>query len=198
MSRRLPLLPTLIVAAAVAVMIGLGFWQIERAQWKEALLAQYATAQGLPEIGVQTGPMVGKTPLFRRVSGLCLEVVGWNPVAGENALGDTGYAFLASCRTGAEGPGMVVDAGWSANPRTRPRWTGGEVHGIAAPDRKARWRVVSATGLGGLEASAPPSPAMIPNNHRVYAVQWFLFAAIAAVIYGLALRGRWRKEESGR
>ena len=30
--RHLPLIPTLFVAAAVATMIGLGFWQIRRAQ----------------------------------------------------------------------------------------------------------------------------------------------------------------------
>ncbi|HNJ47416.1 MAG TPA: SURF1 family protein, partial [Novosphingobium sp.] len=30
----------------------------------------------------------------------------------------------------------------------------------------------------------------IPNNHLSYAVQWFLFAATALVIYGLALRKR--------
>lgn len=45
-------------------------------------------------------------------------------------------------------------------------------------------------------ASAPPSPDTIPNNHLSYAVQWFLFAGIAAVIYALALRQRWRKEAS--
>ena len=34
---------------------------------------------------------------------------------------------------------------------------------------------------------------MIPNNHRMYAVQWFAFAAIALLIYGLALRKRWKE-----
>jgi surfeit locus 1 family protein len=48
-----------------------------------------------------------------------------------------------------------------------------------------------------LVASAPPSPATIPNNHLNYAVQWFLFAGIAALIYFLALRQRWRKAASG-
>src|SRR5205085_173423 len=36
--RRLPLIPTIIVAAAVAIMIGLGVWQLQRARWKEGLL----------------------------------------------------------------------------------------------------------------------------------------------------------------
>ena len=38
MSRKLPLVPTIIVAAAVAVMIGLGIWQLRRADEKSRLL----------------------------------------------------------------------------------------------------------------------------------------------------------------
>ena len=45
-------------------------------------------------------------------------------------------------------------------------------------------------------ASAPPSPDTIPNNHLSYAIQWFLFAGIALIIYTLALRQRWKKEEA--
>lgn len=187
MIRRLPLIPTIIVAAAVATMIGLGIWQIDRAQQKEALLASYAAAAGQPAVAWPTMPLAGEPPLFRKSSATCLQVTGWRPVAGENAKGRVGYAFLADCRTGAEGPGMVVDAGWSANPQAKPQWTGGPVEGVIAPDKQARMRLVSATGLGGLEASAPPSPAMIPNNHRSYAFQWFAFAAIALVIYLLAV-----------
>src|SRR3546814_19518517 len=36
----LPILPTPVVAAAVAVMIGLGVWPLARHEWKEALLAE--------------------------------------------------------------------------------------------------------------------------------------------------------------
>jgi cytochrome oxidase assembly protein ShyY1 len=39
-----------------------------------------------------------------------------------------------------------------------------------------------------------PSPDSIPNNHLSYAIQWFLFAAAAALIYVLALRLRQRGE----
>ncbi len=190
MSLKFPILPTIVVAVAVTTMIGLGFWQIDRARQKEALLASYAAAQGLAEIGFPTMPFDGDPPLFRRASGNCLQVTGWRSVAGENKKGQIGYSFLANCRTGAEGPGMVVDAGWSANPQSKSSWTGGTVSGITSPDKKARLRLVSSRGLGGLEASAAPSPEMIPNNHRSYAVQWFAFAAIASIIYILALAKR--------
>lgn len=187
---RVPILPTIIVAGAVLTMIGLGIWQLDRAGQKERLLASYAAAQGLPSVAFPTAPFAGDPPLFRRSSGQCLRVINWRQVAGENARGQLGYAFLADCATGAEGPGMVVDAGWSANPQTKPTWSGGAVEGVIAPDKTARMRLVSGTGLGGLEVSAPPSPEMIPNNHRSYAVQWFAFAAIALVIYVLALAKR--------
>jgi surfeit locus 1 family protein len=39
-----------------------------------------------------------------------------------------------------------------------------------------------------------PSLDEIPNNHRFYAIQWFLFAGIALAIYILALRKRLRAE----
>ena len=75
-------------------------------------------------------------------------------------------------------------------------WRGGPVSGIIAPDRKTRMRLVAATAPPGLDPSAPPSIDQIPNNHRSYAVQWFLFALIAAVIYGLALRKKLKDEAS--
>ena len=56
-------------------------------------------------------------------------------------------------------------------------------------------RLGAASPGPGLAASAPPSPDIIPNNHLSYAVQWFLFAGIALVIYTIALRQRWMKEE---
>lgn len=196
MIRRLPLIPTLLVAAAVATMVGLGVWQLQRAEEKAQLIAQYESARGLDEIAFPTLPVTGERPLFRRATGVCLDVVGWRPVAGENAKGEVGYAYLADCRTGAEGPGMTVDAGWSKNPGLDPDWEGGEVKGTIAPDRKSGIRLVSADGLGGLEASAVPSTDSIPNNHLMYAGQWFLFALIALVIYGLAVRGRMKQGES--
>ncbi|MFN5781065.1 MAG: SURF1 family cytochrome oxidase biogenesis protein, partial [Novosphingobium sp.] len=45
MIRRLPIIPTVFVLAAVGVMIVLGFWQLDRRAQKEAMLARYAAAQ---------------------------------------------------------------------------------------------------------------------------------------------------------
>jgi cytochrome oxidase assembly protein ShyY1 len=190
MIRRLPILPTFLVALAVATMIALGLWQISRAHWKEGLLERYSAAQGQPAITFPTIPLKGDLPLYRRASGLCLKVVGWRASAGENRTGEPGYAHLADCSTGAEGPGMTIDAGWTKDPNFKPKWSGGPVNGIIGPDRVMKLRLVSETGLGGLQPSARPSLAAIPNNHRFYAAQWFFFAFAALVIYLLALRKR--------
>ena len=199
MTRRLPIISTLIVAAAVAMMIGLGIWQLRRAQWKEGLLAQYADAERLPPIIWPTVPLKrDQLPLFRHATGVCLKPVGQRAVAGENRAGEPGYAHIIDCATGGEGPGMSVEVGWSKDPRAKVNWRGGPVSGIIAPDRRAGMRLVAATAPPGLEPSASPSLAMIPNNHRMYAAQWFAFAAIALLIYGLALRKRWKEARPNR
>ena len=47
MTRRLPVLPTLVVAAAVAAMLALGVWQLRRAEWKADMIARYTQAQAM-------------------------------------------------------------------------------------------------------------------------------------------------------
>jgi cytochrome oxidase assembly protein ShyY1 len=85
---------------------------------------------------------------------------------------------------------MSVEVGWTKNPNARVEWAGGPVSGVIAPDGQAGMRLVAASAPPGLEPSAPPSLNAIPNNHRSYAVQWFSFAAIALIIYALAVRKR--------
>ncbi|MEO5641234.1 MAG: SURF1 family protein [Sphingomicrobium sp.] len=187
--RRYPLVPTILVAAAIATMIGLGLWQLRRAQWKEALIARYAQASKMPPIAFPTVPIDSKNlPLYRYATGNCVEVVGRRTVAGSNRGGEPGFAQVADCRTGAEGPGMAVVIGWSKDPKAGANWKGGPVSGIIGPDAVTRMHLVVDGAAPGLEPAAPPTVTSIPNNHRSYAVQWFLFALVAAVIYLLALR----------
>lgn len=194
MTGRLPLMPTILVGFAVAVMIGLGIWQLERREQKLALLESYRAAAGLPPVGWPSVPPKEPLPLFRTATGNCIQVTGFRTAAGQNLQGEPGFLVIADCRTGAEGPGMAVELGWSKNPNAGKAWQGGLVSGTIAPDSQNRMRLVAASPGPGLAASAPPSPDTIPNNHLSYAVQWFLFAGIAAVIYALALRQRWRKK----
>jgi cytochrome oxidase assembly protein ShyY1 len=191
---KIPFLPTLIVGAAVAVMIGLGIWQLQRVQEKEALIARSEQASKLPPIAWPAIPPPDDSILYRRASGFCTEVVGWRAVAGRSTSGETGWIHIAACRTGGmEGPGMQADMGWSNSSAPPATFKGGPVSGIIDRDKDHRIRLVSGRAALGLAPSAPPSPESMPNNHLLYAIQWFFFALAAGLIYVLALRRRQKK-----
>lgn len=204
MTRRLPLVPTLLVGLAVAAMIALGIWQLQRRGEKEAAMVQYRLNPTLPLAAYPRGNPTDATYLFRRVSAYCLHVVSWRALGGQLPGGGSGWRQIAQCSTGAEGPGLAVDMGVSADIKTRPAWTGGKVTGVAVwePDGQnalLRWlrhvppprlMIVSDAPAPGLAPAARPDPSDVPNNHLAYAVQWFLFAGVAVVIYMLALRRR--------
>ena len=194
--RRIPAIPTLLVLAAVALMVRLGFWQLDRLHQKEALLAQYQAAASNPE-PLASLPMNTdwSVLLYRRVKVFCAEVRGWRSISGKSLGGEAGISHMALCRLGdrfaLDGPGydIAVAIGWSRDPKD-PTWSGGEVSGTIAPFQKGEVRVVADPPLAGLDANARPDPKDVPNNHLSYATQWFLFAATALVIYAIALRKR--------
>ena len=188
--KRWPIIPTIIVIIAVAIMIGLGVWQLQRKAEKEALLARYNAADGLPAIAWPVVPDPKALPLFRRSTLTCVKVAKIESVSGSNRAGDAGFAHVASCQTGgAEGVNAKVAIGWSERPQS-PSWNGGLVRGIIAPDGVQLIKLVSTDPADGLQQLALPSPAQIPNNHFLYAIQWFIFAAAASIIYILAVRKR--------
>jgi surfeit locus 1 family protein len=193
---KFPLWPTLLVALSVAAMANLGFWQLDRKEQKEALAAQYRAASKLPPIAWPAVPPADDSLLYRRASGFCLEPIGWRAVAGRNREGQTGWSHIAACRTGAEGPGMQVDMGWSTSSAAPAGWRGGEVSGVIAPDRLHKIRLVSETPAPGLQPSARPAPQLSSRTHLFYAIQWFFFAAAAALIYVLVLRRRQAQPEA--
>lgn len=141
--KRLPFLPTLLVALAVATMIGLGVWQLQRKAEKEALLAQYRSALSQPELpelpqGLFTRHDVASFAasrkafdqlLFRKARVRCtlLGDPGGAPpvladgttqiqIAGRNRAGDTGYRHIQSCSTEPFQGRILVDLGWSRGP----------------------------------------------------------------------------------
>lgn len=183
------MVPTLVVIAAVAGMVALGVWQLHRRAWKEALLARYAAAATMPPVGFPRVP-TDQTNLFRRSEAFCLQPTAWRATAGRDRAGRPGYRHIAECRTGAEGPGVAIDAGWSTDPGPAKGWAGGRVTGVIGPDYGGQVLLVADAAAPGLVPSARPDIATVPNNHLAYAVQWFLFAGIATAIYAVLLRRR--------
>lgn len=200
--KRIPVIPTLIVLAAVAVMVRLGFWQLDRMHQKDAMLARYAAAQGSSALApLPKRAAEAEAVLFHRARATCISVSNPRAVSGRNRKGEAGFAHVARCQlpeaTASYPPDQKpivsfdVVTGWSSAPNV-PQWQGGEVEGVLAPATGAAgFKLVSATALvPGQQAMALPDPNDIPNSHLSYAVQWFLFALTALVIYAMALRKR--------
>ena len=191
--RRLPILPTLVVSLAVAAMIALGLWQLlDRLPQKEAYLAQLAANPARPVIPFPRFP--DDSLLFRRTVADCPPPV----VIRRAGAGAAGFRLIATCSV-PQGA-MQVQLGTTHDPRADSRWRGGRVTGYVshAPDGRSLIRsafdhrpqamlLVADTPAPGLEANPHPDIAAVPNNHLAYAIQWFLFAAIAAIIYVLAV-----------
>ena len=98
MSRaRIPVIPTIIVVAAVLVMIGLGIWQFQRRAEKAQALQLAASNPARPPVAFPQLPPVSPEILFRPSSVQCLRVVGWQVEAGRAADGSTGYRHIAQC-----------------------------------------------------------------------------------------------------
>ncbi|MET0180224.1 MAG: SURF1 family cytochrome oxidase biogenesis protein, partial [Novosphingobium sp.] len=131
-----------------------------------------------------TGAADSDAALFRHSRVVCERVMARGAKAGRSAAGESGWAQTARCALDGGGEAEIV-LGWSRAPAA-PEWAGGEVHGVVAPGP----RLVASPPLAGLAPIAHPDPRDIPNNHLAYAVQWFVFATAAAVIYALALRRR--------
>jgi cytochrome oxidase assembly protein ShyY1 len=196
--RRVPIVATLVVLAAVATMIWLGVWQLHRAAWKESLLTQYKAAASLPPVDLD--PLLdGHAPLpplaFRRALVTCGAIDALAEVrVGRNLHDEVGQAYVVPCRPGAAGlAGRIrINVGWSASPDAPIRQS---LHGLVAGrlgavDESGPITLTAATAVPPLVPSQPLSIEAIPNNHLAYAFQWFAFAAIGLVIYVLALRRR--------
>ncbi len=200
--KKWPIIPTIVTVLAVATMIGLGVWQLQRKGEKEAqLTALWANMRKPAAAYVMNGP-VANDMLFRKSSVMCIRPVKWVQVSGSDINGQPGYRYIADCATGAEGPGAMIVAGVGDGPNVKVNWSGGIVNGtvtnepdsrsfiekLFAAKRVLRPMLISSTGLGGLRTAKPPSPMSLPNDHLLYAIQWFFFAAAASVIFIFAVR----------
>lgn len=208
--KRIPIVPTLLVLLAVGVMVRLGFWQLDRMHEKDAAFASYFAAAADQTL-VTKWESVGaaKRLAFRRVKAGCGIVSGVQLVAGRSSKGETGWAHVVVCTYyGFDvAPHHAIVLGWTKDMR-KVEWKGGDFTGILVPGQKGGvvmpteglsrgdqhynldFHIVADPPLAGLQPNARPDPRDIPNNHWSYAIQWFLFAGVALVIYALALRKR--------
>lgn len=202
-------LATLITVPAVAVMVGLGVWQLQRLEWKESLLARVQERIHAPPVplpaAVDDPGAIDLRPVT--VAGVLLDSRS-QKVPARPRQGRAGYEIITPL-VRAQGAPVLVNRGWvPLDDRSAP-----------GPDRPVTWRgvarmpgsagwvhipdLVAAAGIGAalpvvvevLPGQEPPgAPAGIepradlPNNHFQYALTWFGLAATLAVIYVLSQR----------
>lgn len=211
MRRLVPL--TLTAAAAFAILVSLGVWQLHRLSWKTALLAQIDAAEAHPAI-----PWAPGLPDFAKV-----RIKGhWLPqqaLFGSEVRGPTLGAQLVGVLQPDDGPAVVVDRGWIASLPPPPTGAA-EVEGWMHPPAEPGWftpaddpaarrfytldaqRIAAALGVGevrpfvlvALGPAGQPDPARglprPPNDHLNYAFTWF---GLAGALLGVYLVFVWKK-----
>lgn len=215
---RFPWVLTAASLLALAVLVSLGMWQVQRLQWKQDLLARAEAAADLPPVSLEV--LAGlPDPEFR--SGILNCDFQNQPHVELQSIQDgaVGVRLISSC------DGWLVDLGFvpetvSARPAQQPaaipaitaRARRVEPPGAFAPppegnrfyarDTEAMSRalgiegpvrpyVLFATGSAwpGWEALNPsPPPAAFSNNHLGYALTWFGLALALVGFYIALLR----------
>lgn len=212
--RRL-LLPGISTVIMLAVLASLGLWQLDRRVWKQGLLDAIARAEMLPAINLPETPApfakVRVTGVFRDDFWSLYGAQGRDTAQG-TIMGGQLLGVLAR----PSGP-ILVDLGWVPTAATHPKPGLMTVEGFIRPAehaglfaatddlRSRRFYTLDPSAIGAalgvklapftLVAVGPagmPDPARTlprpPNDHFGYALTWFSFAAILAIIFALHAR----------
>lgn len=125
---------TVAVAAALAVLIALGVWQVRRLAWKEGLIAAAQAAAARPVVPLQTVLAEGGDGEFRRVAIDC-PGLATAPYVELRTLhdGEAGVRLVSACAIG--GATWLVDRGFvaesiSARPPVTPDATPTRVEAV--------------------------------------------------------------------
>lgn len=207
MSRRFPVIPTVMTLIMLVTLISLGVWQLQRRQWKHGLIAQAEAAQSLPllepddyfrsmtrEVSVQ----------YRRAELPCSpgKVLPYDLKGGSSDGGVSGYMVLVSCRPNNRPPDIVAVAGWTRRPDAAqvPLTVDTVFRGtiIERPygdaEGRPQFMLIAENPVPPLGKPRLPTPQDLPDRHLSYAGTWFGLAIVLAVIYGIWLRRRLRPQ----
>ncbi|MDE0335412.1 MAG: SURF1 family protein [Defluviicoccus sp.] len=208
---------TVAAALALAVLVGLGTWQVQRLHWKEGVIAHREARFALPPVRIDPAGAADVDIAFRRATaeGRFLhssEFLISNRVRG----GRAGFEVVTPLRLGP-GNVILVNRGWippdRADPETRPE---GQIAAEAAvtgvlrtPGRTSRWvpdnepargiwffadpeAMAASAGLTGvrdnvLVADATPNPGGYPVGRKAVVDIPNRHLEYALTWYGLAL-----------
>lgn len=116
MVRRFPWGLTLVVIPAIAVLIALGVWQMQRLAWKNALIADSEIAATLPRAPLYDLFGDGTGQEFRRVSVVCDGLASAPFVEMRSIVeGEGGVRLYSLCRTPEFALPLLIDRGFIAD-----------------------------------------------------------------------------------
>ncbi|WP_374597250.1 SURF1 family protein [Brevundimonas sp.] len=224
MRGRFPWGLTIVCAIALALLVGLGTWQVQRLQWKQGLIARSEAAATQPPVSLETLAQL-RDPEFRKAVLTC--DLQNQPFVELQSIhdGQAGVRLISACESWLIDLGFVADT-VSARPERQPAAIPGivaEARKVEAPngfaplpegnrfyardtaamsralgiDGPVRPYVLFATGSAWPQwAELQPSapPAAFSNNHLGYALTWFGLALAVIGFYIALLRRRLRPQ----
>lgn len=204
------LFPAILGLVGVAILLSLGFWQLRRLEWKEALLAGIeagiaAPAQPLPAApepsqkylpvtvsGRTLGPELLVLGGNRETGGGYLVVSAFQTDGGRRIMVQRGFIPEAERKTPRPPVALAIEGNlhWpdetsSATPKPNLAeniWFARDVPAMAAALGTEPVLVVARTVRGDTQGidPVPVSVTGIPNNHLEYAITWFMLAVVWA------------------
>jgi len=120
--KRFPWFLTLFTAPALAMLIGLGVWQVQRLQWKEALIDQADAAAGAPPAALSE-VLAARDPEFRKALVVCPGLPTAPYVELQSIIeGEAGSRLLSICHAPGQAKPFIIDRGFVADTvSARPR-----------------------------------------------------------------------------
>jgi surfeit locus 1 family protein len=192
-------------------LISLGVWQLQRKEWKEALLEQRLISVSAPLLNMKTNDILDAKIAYRRVSFKC----GYD---GFSSIVESGFDEASNIADREyilcnfkDAPSVVVRSKWIKRSAEKlfgqpkvafvsgPLLLSQSVEGRLFPwtsqsfydswvgsgyDRRGYWQRKYKTPIADYfvqEGDALPPPPA--NNHFAYAMQWFIFAGVLLVIF---------------
>ncbi|MBC7133146.1 MAG: SURF1 family protein [Roseovarius sp.] len=225
--RRGTLILVIFGLAGFGLLVGLGIWQVQRLAWKEGVLAEIAAKiaaepVALPAVAgeearylpVRAEGRIGAQALrvlvSRKQAGAGYRLISVLETEGRRVLLDRGFIPVAR-EVPAPPEGEVVVTGNLHWPDDRTSAT--PENDVAGNMWFARDIAQMAGALGTepllivAREVAPPEPGVvplpvdlagIPNDHLEYAVTWFSFALIWAVVVAVLIRRQFTAAQGGR
>lgn len=196
-----------------AILISLGIWQVQRMTWKAAILARIEATIGADPVALPgvadpvadaylpvtlTGELTG--PQARVLVAVADRGAGYRIIArlesgGRAVLIDLGFVAVDAPETLREVTDLTVTGnlhwpnevdGWTPVPDlTQGLWFARDIPAIAAALNTEPVLIVARTLSVDLGTEPLPiNTATIPNDHRNYAITWFLLALVWAAMSG--------------